>query len=278
MANLRGRAAIDARLKKNAANQRYLRLAGDGDKAIVAFVGVIQNGSDSEDDAEPYPHETVWVDGSTEDYNSEDHAGYDPKLVFLWNVYNKEIGRVQIWTGNTTFYKRYRKIAEKKGMNFWFEIERDGKAGDTKTRYDLFDLDPIEDDELAKLKEMQLKNLGPSDDDKKDSRRRDRRRESRKEKPRPNGQTSMDSSSEKSSSSSSNGNGATVDEASLKEIRKALKSLPDPMEALNSFTDRFSISKVKELSMSKKDEAIAFLTSMMPGSSSEPKAEVDPFD
>lgn len=261
MAKKRGVEAIDEQAEGYSGGGIFKKLENHGDRCVVAFAGVIQVGMKG-DDAEPVSEEYIWKGGRSEDYDPVKHAGETPKLKIKWNVYDRELKIMQIWTGSIVFYKDWKKLIGKKGLNNWFEIERDGKAGSKKTTYMILDDAPLTDDELEMLKALELKDLEKplEDEEEDDAPRRSKR---------------------KAKASGANGaSNGVIDAAQAEKLRDEIKAMADADKTYGLFKEQFGIAKVKELPSEKFDEAATWIANM--GKADAPAAEEtvenDPFE
>jgi len=295
MARSRGCSACED-LSKNLGGGIFLSLEDDGDDVEVAFVGFIQGG----EDAEPEGQETVWIDGGSEEYDPDNrkHKGLQPQAKFFWNVYVRDAKEVKIWKQGSKFFRTWLKDKNRKGMEYWFIIERDGKAGSKRTEYRLHREDVLTSDELKDLKGLKLLSFERTNDDDDDddddsddrgSRRSGRRRSNRSSKSSSRDERGSkaadddkddksDKDDKKEAKSKSKSNGETVDRKTLERIREKLKSGADPKAALARFIEKFDIEKVKDLPSDWVDDAMAFIAADAGDSSNTDTDEIDPFE
>ena len=234
MANAHGVEAISKMAEKYGSG-RFIKLENDGDSVTVAFLG------------EPYAREVVWVNGGTEDYDdtSPDHEGIEPRLLVSWNVYDKELGEMRVFDQGITFFRKWVKCKDRYGIQNWFAIERDGKAGSKKTTYGLMRDEKIDDAAWAKLQEVELHPLGrsqrKSDDDDDDN--------TPKAKPK--------AANGKANGAATNG---FVDAKVARDLAQRLKELPK--ESIDQFLEEFSVKRIKEVSSKDEAAALAFVEAL----------------
>lgn len=218
-------------------NEKYLNLKNDGDKAVIAILG------------EPHPREMVWTGERMEPYTGQDMGGKKPTLRIALNVFVD--GQVKIFEVNATLFKSILKLRNKYGLDsYWFEVERSGAAGDTKTKYSILPERPMNDTEKQQIAAAELFDLarelesdGGDDDgfenyDKKPAA------------PRP------------------------IDEKTAQSMIVVLKSLP--AEAVNEFLGKFGVKRIKDLPADASKAAIAYLD-VLRNKFGGAGAEVDPF-
>ena len=105
----------------------WLKLAGDGDKAVVVFLG------------EPHPREVAFVDGKYVDVDDAMKAsGVKASLRVALNVALYDSKEVKVLEQGVMFFKDLVRVREKYGLEKWaFEIQRHGAAKDPKTTYSI---------------------------------------------------------------------------------------------------------------------------------------------
>lgn len=128
----------------------FFKLPNDGDTARVRFM---YNGID---DIEGYSvHQVELSDGRKKYVNCIREydepidncplckAGYKVMSKLFLTLYNEESGNVQIWERGISFYKKLNGLCKrhKPLVGAVVEVERNGKAGDTKTTYETYDED-----------------------------------------------------------------------------------------------------------------------------------------
>lgn len=130
----------------------FLRLADDGDKALVVFMG------------EPQPQEVVWTGDGHEPYDADKH-GKDkkPSLRIKINVFNTTEKQMQIWDMNSATFKSLLQLRAKYGLGKVYEVTRNGKKGDPKTTYMILPEQDIGEALAERLKAEQLHDLTKDD-------------------------------------------------------------------------------------------------------------------
>lgn len=105
----------------------WLKLAGDGDKAVVVFLG------------EPHPREVAFVDGKYVEVDDKmKAAGTKASLRVALNVALYDSKEVKVLEQGVMFFKDLVRVREKYGLEKWaFEIQRHGAAKDPKTTYSI---------------------------------------------------------------------------------------------------------------------------------------------
>jgi len=106
----------------------WLRLAHDGDKVIVAFLG------------EPFTREVCFVEGRSVPFDETLRAqGHKPSLRFAFDVALMDGGRdVLVMEQGRAFYKQLSEVRAHYPLESWtFQIERQGKPRDPRTTYSI---------------------------------------------------------------------------------------------------------------------------------------------
>lgn len=298
MAKVRG-ATATSQMRKNAGGGKFLSLS-DGDEVEVAFAGVLKHGVEG-DAAEPMGVEVVWLEGKSGrysvEYDPKKHREDDMKVSFMWNVLvrgSAEDGsedEMKIFQQGGQFFDQFIKHKDKKGYHHWFSISRTG-SGQFDTKYSLDREDPIEPEDIEDIKKMDLHDLD------KESSGREQQQEETTKKPKREGRrrraadaprtASGESKSESKSdngksdngSSKTNGDNGNGDTLVSNEQRDALKTLlsglPDPLRGQALFTERFKVSKLRELTADQFDDAKLFIETVARGGAPEEKVD-DPF-
>ena len=144
----------------------YFSLKDDKDTAQVRFM------YDRIDDIEGYSVHKVSVDGKDRyvnclrEYNDPvdvcpfcKNRMYVTAKLFV-PVYNEDTRRVQIWERGKKFYGKLSSILSRTVKNnnsvasYLFEIERNGKKGDTSTTYEIYAVDGSDNTNLDNLPEV----------------------------------------------------------------------------------------------------------------------------
>lgn len=243
------------RAENHKGNGIFVRLADDGDKVVVAFCG------------EPYIRELVWNQKTNQydDFTPEhEKAGQKSTPRYVLNVFDKIEKAMKVMEFSNITFKDVLKVKDKYGLDKkFFEVERSGKKGDTKTSYTILPDDPIDDDFrklIAAAKLHDLAKIGRDDGDE---------------------QTDMSSHDKKSNgkapaTNAPGGSDApaiiTADDASALIAR--LKPLDKAK--IEEFLKRFKVAKVKELRASDLADAKKQLDEWE-GKGAQAPTEVDPF-
>lgn len=105
----------------------WLRLADDGDKATVVFLG------------EPHPRQVSFIDGKSVPFDAAARAaGHKPALRVAFNVALYDTGDVKVLEKGVVFFRDLLRVREHYGLERWsFELERHGAAKDPKTTYSI---------------------------------------------------------------------------------------------------------------------------------------------
>ncbi|MFP2963492.1 hypothetical protein ACLEPN_38570 [Myxococcus sp. 1LA] len=224
----------------------WLKLAGDGDKAVVVFLG------------EPHPREVCFVDGKYVEFDDKLKAqGLKPSLRVALNVALFDSKEVKVLEQGVMFFKDLVRVREKYGLDKWaFEIQRHGAAKDPKTTYSILpehQLSAEQQKAFQALPQHDLAKLYSGEDDDKGS--------------------SLDSFDKKADAK---GDG-TISPNVAQGIVTALKALP--REATDRFLQKFGIQRIKELPTSQVEKARAFLEQLQTESAAPAadETEVDPF-
>lgn len=109
----------DANRKANEYDQGDWLKLGDGDKAVVAFLG------------EPFAREVAWNGTHYEPFDPEKHPRGSLRTAL--NVYNVQLRRVQIFDANLPTFRQILKVRGKYGLDGQlYEISRSGTGRDTE--------------------------------------------------------------------------------------------------------------------------------------------------
>lgn len=128
----------------------FARLQNDGDKIVVAFCG------------DPFAREVVWTGERYEEYddNKPEHEGLKRSLRVMLNVYVPADKAMKVMEGGTTWFKGITKVRDKYGLDSWtYEIERQGAAGDPKTKYVILPETKVDAELQAEIEHAQLNDL-----------------------------------------------------------------------------------------------------------------------
>jgi len=256
--------------EKSRGGGSFIKLENDGDKIMVAFLG------------EPEGKEIHWVDGGTELCEGEDCKRCKkgpPQAKFSINVFVKtqftklkkgydeeDIEEVRIFEQGIYFFNDLVATDEKYGFEkYWFEIERQGKAKSTKTRYKINVLpeDKLTKDDKEMLSELELFDLtGRNNDDDDDDDDDDDKKERK---------------ASKSSNSNKRKNDSPIDSDDAQDLVKRLKLRP--REELTEFLKEFGVKKIKDLKEDQLKSATAFIDKLEKKDKDDSDDdEEDPFD
>jgi len=218
----------------------WLKLAEDGDKEVVVFLG------------EPFPREVAFVEGKYEPFTEALRAkGHKASLRVAFNVALFESKEVKVLELGVAFFKQLLQIRSKRRLEEWaFEIQRHGAARDKNTSYSLLPEHKLTREQQAEFQALPLHDLerlysgeGGGDD-----------------------LGSYDKRSD-----------GVIDPKTAQAIVQALKALP--REAVDRFCQRFDVSRVKDLPAAQLEKARTFIETLEAelGAKNTPADEVDPF-
>jgi hypothetical protein len=248
----------------------FLRLADHGEKFIGAFVG------------NPHFHDFVWNPTAEryDEWTAEAEAAGKKKVTrYSMNIYVLKIGlgkewksvpaaeAVKIWECNNQVFSDVLKVKEKYGLDKWFfEVERNGKKGNSKTTYSVLPETKLDDEQMkiiAGLKLHDLAKAGGDDDDSTDMASHD--------KAKANGITAAATPAAPAAAAPATSPAPEVldPEAATKLIGR-LKALP--REKIEEFLVKFSLKQVRALKRTDLPAAEAWIA-LAEG----PAAAVDPF-
>lgn len=207
--------------KHDLGSSTWLKLAGDGDKAVVVFLG------------EPFPREVCFVDGKYVPFDDKLKAqGLKPSLRVALNVALYDTKEVKVLEQGVTFFKDLVRVREKYTLEKWaFEVQRHGAAKDPKTSYSILpehQLSPEQQREFQGLKLHDLEKLYSGDGEE---------------------QSSLGSYDRKDE--------GVVDAGTAQAITAQLKTMP--REAADRFCKKFSITRIRDLPAAQVEKARAFV-------------------
>jgi hypothetical protein len=214
----------------------FVKLANDGDRVCGCFVG------------DPLIRQVIWTGERYEPFDEENakHKGKRPTLRLAINFLVPSESAVKVLELSASCIKDVLKLRDKYGLHNWsFEIERQGAAGDPKTKYRILPDQQLSDDQRAEIARLELHDLkalleGTEEDEEPPS------------KTRP-------------------ATDAVADAKTAAELVEMLKPLP--RETVNAFLKKFGIARVRELKVRDARSAFAFVEALAPKST----AEVDPW-
>jgi hypothetical protein len=222
---------------------QWVKLAGDGDKTVVVFLG------------EPYPREVCFVDGKYMPFDEKLKAqGLKASLRVALNVALYDTKEVKVLEQGVVFFKDLVQIRAKYGLDKWaFEVQRHGAAKDPKTTYSLLpehQLTPEQQKEFQALPQHDLEKLY--------------------------GDASESGGGGLGSYDAKKG-GETLEPKTAQSLAVVLKALPK--EAVDRFCKKFGITRIKDLPASQVEKAIAYLDALEGEFKAAAKSggDVDPF-
>lgn len=127
----------------------WLKLAGDGDKAVVVFLG------------EPHPREVAFVDGKYVEVDEKmKAAGTKASLRVALNVALYDSKEMKVLEQGVMFFKDLVRVREKYGLEKWaFEVQRHGAAKDPKTTYSILPERQLTAEERKSFQAVELLDL-----------------------------------------------------------------------------------------------------------------------
>lgn len=127
----------------------WLKLAGDGDKAVLVFLG------------EPFPREVCFVDGNYQPVDEKLKAqGVKVSLRVAINVALFDTKEVKVLEQGVVFFKDLVRVKEKYGLERWaFEVQRHGAAKDPKTSYSILPEHQLSDEQRRAFAALPLHDL-----------------------------------------------------------------------------------------------------------------------
>lgn len=242
------------RSEKGGGGGSFVKLADHGDKIVVAFVG------------DPHFEDLVW-NQKTQSYDAynETHKaeGKSPTPRFKMNCYVPADKSMKVWEVNNSTFQDVLKVKTKYGLDkMFFEVERNGKKGDTKTTYSILPETAIDDEHKAIMAKLPLHDLTKTKDS-------------------GDASTDMNSHDKKKAEPAAAAPAAApvsefVSDEQNKALIERLKKLP--RELLADFLSTFGVKQVKALKKSDFDAASKWIgTKEAPAAAPAAEAEVDPF-
>lgn len=219
----------------------WLKLADDGDKEVVVFLG------------EPYPREVVFLDGRYTPFTEELRAkGHKPSLRVALNVALYDTKEVKVLEQGVVFFKQLLQMRSKRSLDEWaFEVERHGAARDKNTSYTILPEHKLTPEEQAEFQALPLHDLEKLYSDGDDS---------------GGGLGSYDRKSD-----------AVVDPKTAQTIVQSLKALP--REAVDRFCQKFGVARIKDLPAAQVEKARVFVEALEAefNGKDDSNDEIDPF-
>jgi hypothetical protein len=206
----------------------WLKLANDGDTAVVVFLG------------EPFPREVCFVDGKYLAFDDTLKAeGQKPSLRIALRVALYDSKEVKVLEQGLMFFKDLVRVREKYGLEKWaFEVQRHGAAKDPKTTYSILPEHQLSLEEQRAFNALPLFSLEELYADEDDAGGEDA--------------PSLGSYDEKVS--------GTVEASPTQALIAQLKALP--REAVDKFLQRFGIQRIKDLPAEQMEKASAFVAQL----------------
>jgi hypothetical protein len=232
----------------------FLRLTADKEKAVVALV-----------DGPVEVEESFWNEttGRGEPFTEEHRAkGKTPRVTFKLNVFVRGEKKNKILGTTAACFKDFTKVKSKYSITkCWFEIERHGAKGDTKTTYTILPDDDMTDEDRKMIAAAPLLDLKAGEDSE-------------------DATTDMNSHGKAQTNGTAEKMAELIDSTTAGQIVGRLKILPK--DKIDSFLKHFKIQQVKTLRSSSLPEVLAMLASLeappAPAAATNGNpVEVDPF-
>ena len=233
--------------KHDQGGSNWLKLAGDGDKAVVVFLG------------EPFPREVCFAEGKYVPYDDKAKAqGLKPSLRVALNVALFDSKEMKVLEQGVMFFKDLVRVREKYGLDKWaFEVQRHGAPKDPKTHYSILPEHQLSTEQQRSFQALPRHDLAKlyTDSD----------------------NTSASSGGASAAAPEPKHDGP-VDPRMAQSFAAQLKALP--REAVDRFLQKFGVQRIKDLQASQAEKARAFIEQLVaeltaPGAESQ--VEVDPF-
>ena len=206
----------------------WLKLANDGDKTVIVFLG------------EPFPREVCFIDGKYMPFDEKLKAqGQKPSLRVALNVALFETNEVKVLEQGVTFFKDLVRVRQKYGLEKWaFEVQRHGAAKDPKTTYSILpehQLSPEQQKEYQALPLQDLEKIYGGGD----------------------GESAGSGSASGPLGSYDRKETAIIDAGTAQALMTQLKTMP--REAVDRFCKKFGVERIKELPRAQIEKARAFI-------------------
>lgn len=242
MANMWEQTAAMAKQHEQAGGA-WLKLANDGDTAVVVFLG------------EPHPREVVFVDNKFTLFDEKLRAqGHKSSLRVALNVAVYGTREVKVMEQASTFFTNLLQVRAKYGLETWaFEVKRHGAAKDPKTTYSLLPEKQLSPEEVAAFQSLPLHDL-----------------------PKLYAAEAAAAASGTSPTGvASTKSNEPIDVKLAQAMASALKALP--REAVDRFLTKFAVQRIRDIPASKGELARAFVDALVTEYAAESVADVDPF-
>ncbi|MCP3104211.1 hypothetical protein LZ198_35645 [Myxococcus sp. K15C18031901] len=221
----------------------WLKLANDGDSAVVVFLG------------QPHPRGVVFLDNKYVLFDERLKAqGHKSSLRVAFNVAVYGTREVRVLEQAVTFFNTLMELRAKYGLEKWaFEIKRRGAAKDPKTTYSILPDRQLTEEEMAAFQALPQHDLA--------------RLYAAEASAAVSGTSPTSAVSPKSSE--------PVDVRLAQAMATALKGLP--REAVDRFLQKFGVQRIRDVPASKGELARAFVDALVAEYAPERVADVDPF-
>lgn len=227
----------------------WLKLAADGDKAVVVFLG------------EPHPREVCFSDGKYVDYDDKAMAaGLKPSLRVALNVALYDSKEVKVLELGVMVFKDLVRVREKYGLEKWaFELQRHGAAKDPKTTYSILPEHQLSAEQQKAFQALPQHELA--------------KLYSGESQGGANGGQSLDSHDKKAEAKADGPVAPNI----VQVLVAALKALP--REATDRFLAKFGIQRIKDLPAAQLEKAHAFVEQLQTdfATPASDDGEIDPF-
>ncbi|MCP3105372.1 hypothetical protein LZ198_41570 [Myxococcus sp. K15C18031901] len=221
----------------------WLKLANDGDSAVVVFLG------------EPHPRSVVFLDNKYVLFDEKLKAlGHKSSLRVALNVAIYGTKEVKVLEQAVTFFNTLMELRAKYGMEKWaFEVKRRGAAKDPKTTYSILPDRQLSEEEMAAFQALPQHDLA--------------KLYAAEAAAAASGTSPTGTATMKSNES--------IDVKLAQTMATALKGLP--REAVDRFLQKFGVQRIRDIPVSKGELARAFVDALVTEYSAESVADVDPF-
>jgi hypothetical protein len=221
--------------KHAAAGGMFVKLANDGDSVRGCFIG------------EPLVRQVFWNGERYENFDEDNpkHKGKKSALRLAINFFVLDENTVKVLELSATVIKDVLKLRDKYGFEKWsYEIERQGAAGDPKTKYHILPDEQLSDEQRQMLGDVDLHNL-----------------------------QALYEGGEDGAPARSHDDAGTIDEETAAELAAMLKPLARVLVA--GFLKKFGIARVRELKARDAKTARRYVESLLPKRQDDDS--IDPF-
>ena len=243
---------------EHSGSDKFVQLKNDGDKVVGAFLG------------DPHTRELFYnkKEEKYEDFTEEHRkAGKTPSLRVSLNMLVTAEGngenmnkvdppKVKIIEGGVKWFKAVLKNKKKYGLDKkYFEVERSGAKGDTKTTYTVLPDDSISDEDRKAMRELDLHDLT--------------------EAAGQNDQSPGDDDFDSYNKSKGGSPDDPIDESEADELMASLRKRP--REDIDKFLSKFGVKRIKTLKKKDLADAKKFVASLTDDGGGDDEEEADPF-